>query len=326
MLRRRRLLAAASCAGAAVAGCLDGTGGDRDVGVDDAATGDGATGDTATGDGATGGRYEFDDRPTAIAHRGFAGTYPENTIDAFEAAPGTRGNDDLSRPADWIELDVFPTSDGEIVVFHDEELEGVTDSTGVIYETQATEVRSAEVLESGNTVPTLADAMEAIPDEIGVNVDVKNGSGNVDRGRVADPAGEREEWAWLETVIGVLSDYDNEVLCSSFWEGALFALHEFDPEMPIAYIFSGSIREGLSVTDDYGAAAVSAPVRMILGTPYFDATGHAPIDLVEEAHDRGLPIHVWTVETWHQAEQLNAVGVDGLFLDYPGAVHWGDSR
>ena len=318
MLRRRGLLVAASCAGAAVAGCLDGTEDERDVGEEADAPSDAIT--------AAADHYEFDDRPTAIAHRGFAGTYPENTIDAFEASVGQPADDALPRRADWIELDVFPTSDGEIVVFHDEELNGLTDVRGVIYETPSADVLSAEVLQSGTTVPTLADAMAAIPDDIGVNVDVKNGSGAVERGRVADPGGEREEWAWLETVVDVVSEYGNDVLCSSFWEGALFALREIDPDMPIAYIFSESIREGLSVTDDYDAAAVSAPVRMILGTPYFDATGHAAIDLVEEAHDRGLPIHVWTVETWHQAEQLNAVGVDGLFLDYPGAVQWGDSR
>ncbi|UWG51790.1 Glycerophosphoryl diester phosphodiesterase [Halalkaliarchaeum sp. AArc-CO] len=318
MLRRRGLLAAASCAGAAMAGCLDGTEDESEVGEEADGPSDAVTAATD--------HYEFDDRPTVIAHRGYAGTYPENTVDAFEASVDDPNGGGHSRRTDWIELDVVPTSDGEIVVFHDEELGGLTDARGVIYETPAADVLSAEILQSGNTVPTLADAMATIPADVGVNVDIKNGSGSVERGRVADPPGEREEWAWLETVVDVLSEHDNEVLCSSFWEGALFALREIDPEIPIAYIFSESIREGLSVTDDYDAAAVSAPVRMILGTPYFDPTSHAPIDLVEEAHDRGLPIHVWTVETWHQAEQLNAVGVDGLFLDYPGAVHWGNSR
>lgn len=313
MLRRRGFLAAASGTGAAVAGCLDGLGGVGD-GADGSATADGSAPD-----------YEFDDRPTAIAHRGFAGTYPENTLDAFEAAVGGASGAD-SRRADWIELDVYPTSDGEVVVFHDEELDGSTDAEGVVYETPSADVLSAAVLDSGNTVPTLAEAMATIPDDVGVNVDVKNGSADVRRGRPADPEAEYEEWAWLETVVDVLSDHDNDVLCSSFWEGALFALRETAPEIPVAYIFSDSIEEGLSVTDEYDAAAVSAPVRMISGTAYFDASGHREIDLVEEAHDRGLPVHVWTVETWHQAEQLNAVGVDGLFLDYPGIVRWGDTR
>lgn len=168
--------------------------------------------------------------------------------------------------------------------------------------------------------------MDAIPPDVGVNVDIKNGSTTVERGRVADPDRELPEWVWLATVVEILADYDNEVLCSSFWEGALFALREMDASVPVAYILSTSIREELAVTDEYDAAAVSAPVRMILGTPYFDATGYAAIDLVEETHDRGLPIHVWTVETWHQAEQLNLAGVDGLFLDYPGVLQWGDTR
>ena len=47
-----------------------------------------------------------------FAHRGAAGTYPENTMISFEAAESFR--------ADGIELDVQLTKDGKVVVIHDE--------------------------------------------------------------------------------------------------------------------------------------------------------------------------------------------------------------
>ena len=52
-----------------------------------------------------------DDRVEVIAHRGAAAARPENTMAAIE-----RGIED---GADWIEIDVQETADGEVVVFHD---------------------------------------------------------------------------------------------------------------------------------------------------------------------------------------------------------------
>lgn len=266
------------------------------------------------------------DRPTAIAHRGFADTYPENTVGAFELA-SQGGTDDAAdrRRADWIELDVFPTCDGEIAVFHDEELEDLTDTDGVIYELPAEEVFSAEVLESGETVPTLAESMEAIPPHVGVNVDIKNGSPDVAFGR-SDPEAERADWEWLQTVVDVATSYENELLFSTFWEGALATVRDIAPDVPAAYLLYDSIQEGLDVTDEYDTEAINPPMSMILETPFFDDETYEEIDLVAEAHDRGLPVNVWTIDTWYEVEQLADAGVDGLFLDYPGIVRWGGLR
>lgn len=49
-----------------------------------------------------------------MAHRGYSGKYPENTMLAFEEAAKTG--------ADGIELDVQLTKDGQVVVIHDERI------------------------------------------------------------------------------------------------------------------------------------------------------------------------------------------------------------
>ncbi len=263
-------------------------------------------------------------RATVIAHRGFADTYPENTVAAFEQSVIGDGDDASDRrAADWIELDVFPTCDGEIAVFHDEELSDLTDTDGVLYETPAETAFAAEVLESGQTVPSLAESMEVIPDDVGVNIDIKNGSPDVEFGRVDDPSSEREEWAWLETVIDVATEYGNELLLSTFWEGALATVREIDPEIPAAYLLSESIEEGLDVTDEYDCEAINPPLSMILGTPFFDDESFSEIDIVAEAHDRDVPVNVWTINEWYEVERLIDAGVDGLFLDYAEIVRFG---
>ncbi|WP_276277484.1 glycerophosphodiester phosphodiesterase [Haloarcula regularis] len=72
------------------------------------------------------------DPPTTIAHRGFAGHFPENTVAAV------RGAADCG--ADVVEVDVMPTGDGDVVVFHDnhlgdtDESRGVTDCEGLVWD------------------------------------------------------------------------------------------------------------------------------------------------------------------------------------------------
>lgn len=285
-----------------------------------AVLGGGAVGAPAAGDADP----DASERPTVVAHRGFGDVYPENTVGAFELA-SEGGTDDAAdrRRADWIELDVRPTREGEVVAFHDETLGRLTDAEGVIYEQPVETVLSAEVLESGETIPTLRESFEAIPAEVGVNLDVKPGSDNVERGRVGDVSSEREEWAWLETVIDVAADYDNDLLVSTFWEGALATIRDLAPEIPVAYVLSESIEAGLAVTAEYGCEVINPPLSMIRGTPFFEEDQFEDVDLVAAAHELGVPVNAWTVDTWYEAERLLEAGVDGLIMDYSELLRWG---
>ena len=67
--------------------------------------------------------------PSTIAHRGFGGLYPENTIVAMRGA--------VQADADAIEIDLMPCADGTPVVFHDPQLSGrpnggLTDAKGIV--------------------------------------------------------------------------------------------------------------------------------------------------------------------------------------------------
>jgi glycerophosphoryl diester phosphodiesterase len=62
--------------------------------------------------------------PLAIGHRGLSASYPENTLISFAAA--------LAAGADGIEGDLHLTSDGFIVLMHDDTLDRTTNCTGRI--------------------------------------------------------------------------------------------------------------------------------------------------------------------------------------------------
>ena len=69
-----------------------------------------------------------------FAHRGSAGTHPENTMLAFKEAARVK--------ADGIELDVRLTKDGEVVIFHDDKVDRTTDGTGFVKDLTTKELKT----------------------------------------------------------------------------------------------------------------------------------------------------------------------------------------
>ena len=97
-----------------------------------------------------------DRAPPIVAHRGYAGRYPENTLPAVEAA--------LRAGVEYIEIDVQLTADHVPVLFHDIELKRTTGArgliTGITFE-DSTRLRAGEVARLGLrfrdiAIPTLA--------------------------------------------------------------------------------------------------------------------------------------------------------------------------
>ena len=265
-----------------------------------------------------------------IAHRGFAGRYPENTVAAVEAAArgGRDGNSESHPPVSMVEVDAVPTADGTPVVFHDDELSGrddggLTDTSGVVWETDTETVTSATVLGTKETVPTLAEVLAAVPDGVRVNVELKNpGSDEVVFGPArseAERSEQREIWRpFTERVLAVVDDHSTDVLVSSFAEAAIAAVRQVAPEIPVAFLFAGDAEEGLEITRAYDCEAMHVPTELVSGTPFAD--GSVDVDLVELAHEEGRECNVWTVGTWYQARQLADAGVDGIIVDYPGLL------
>ncbi len=268
------------------------------------------------------------DEPTIVAHRGFGGRYPENTVGGIHAAAIGPGRTEL------IEIDVVPTADGTVVCFHDDRLDdegdsrGVTDGTGLVWETPTDEVLSAEVLDSGETVPRLVDVLEAVPTDVGFNVELKNpGTTDIRFAEVLnedDLDAQRAYWdPFVESVLSILADFDHEFLISSFCEAALASTRDADPSLPLGVLCLFSAEDGLTIADRYDTEAVHPPWNLVAGTPFYGDAGPfgmAPstdVDLVARAHEAGRDVNVWTVDTWYRADRLRDAGVDGLIADYP---------
>lgn len=221
-----------------------------------------------------------------VAHRGYGGSFPENTRSAFERAAAT---------ADWIELDVQPCRSGELVVFHDDTLDRLTEGTGKVVATPLESLRDLEVLDSGEGIPLLSEALSVIPDDTGVQVELKDVG-------IAGKA--------LET----LADYANEALLISF---SPLAVHEVDQ-------VDGTAATGHILYDGlYGDApelGLDTAAHLDCETVHTFYSMGSDRALVSAAHDRGLRVQTAPPErraTEAVLETCRGAGVDLLSVDHP---------
>ena len=122
-------------------------------------------------------------RPLILGHRGAPLLHQENTMAGFRRA--------LDLGADGVELDVMVTKDGEVVVFHDDDVERLTGAKGLLAELTWDEVSKLRVQrrlymgkdESGGGVvmeyereeriPLLAEVLDELAGKMAINVELK---------------------------------------------------------------------------------------------------------------------------------------------------------
>lgn len=109
-----------------------------------------------------------------IAHRGCWKAAPENSLAAIEACAGMG--------VDMVEIDVRRTADGHLVLMHDETVDRTTNGTGRVADLTLEEVRALRLKAgaggpdaalTGQTPPTLAEAMLTAKGRMLVNLDAK---------------------------------------------------------------------------------------------------------------------------------------------------------
>lgn len=168
--------------------------------------------------------------PRLIAHRGFAGRYPENTLTAFRAA---------AADAAMVELDVRRCLTGEAVVIHDARLDRVTDRTGRVDATPYEALADADVLGTGEGVPLLSDAFEVLPTEVGINVELKTPRAT-------------------EAALDVAATYDHEVIVSSFDPNTLRQARAY-ADFPTGLLYHEEVTSPVEWAVELGCSYLHSP-------------------------------------------------------------------
>jgi len=251
-----------------------------------------------------------------IAHRGASGLAPEHTFAAYDLA--------LKQGADFIEQDLQQTSDGTLVVLHDETLDRTArgpaeNCTGLVATKTLEQIKTCDVGSwfneryperareeyVGLQIPTLEEVLRRYRHRTNYYIETKN----------PDKAEAMEE-----RLVALLEEYHLlrpaqrrwQVLVQSFSPASLLKVQNLAPGLPLVQLFSSretseSIQARLDAVSDYAVG---------IGPSKTDVDA----DLVRAAHARCLDVHPYTLEDPGEMRALIDLGVDGMFANFPARL------
>ena len=241
-----------------------------------------------------------------LAHRGWSGHYPENTMPAFEKA--------AALPIDGLETDIRSTADGVPVIMHDETVDRTTNGAGPVNEFTLAGLKRLDAGHrwtpdggrtfpfrgQGVTVPTLAEVFSAFP-HLWLNIDIKQKKPPI-----------------VHAFAGMIRQFHMEenVCAGSFDTPTIHAFRRACPEAATAASVLEALR--LLVLNKLFLARLYQGKAGVLQVPeHYRRRRIVDRRLVKASHRQGLAVHVWTVNERKDMERLLAMGVDGLITDYP---------
>ncbi|MFT4051796.1 MAG: glycerophosphodiester phosphodiesterase family protein [Microbacterium sp.] len=233
--------------------------------------------------------------PRVLAHRGFvppaSDGIVENSFAAFAAAHAAG--------LTYVESDCHLTSDGVVVLFHDEDLSRITGDPRRVAAVRSAEL--AQIMSDRGGLVTAAEALEAFP-TLRFNLDVKAPDAALPLGRLVAAHADR-------VLLTSFSDRRRHLaLESARMAGGQPATSAGQATVArvVAAVATGSralVRRALRTVD-----ALQVPERL----------GAVPVvgpRLLAAAHDAGVEVHVWTVNAPADMDRLLRLGVDGLVTD-----------
>jgi glycerophosphoryl diester phosphodiesterase len=227
-----------------------------------------------------------------LAHRGSAGTHPENTFASYQAA--------MDAGADGIEIDVHLTKDGDLVVLHDATVNRTTNGTGYVKDFSLAEIKQLDAgswfsnIFAGEHIPTLNEVLAFIAQtNLLLNIELKNVT-------IAYVGMEAE-------VIRLVKAYQltDRVIVSSFNHMSLHMITQKYPDIDCAILTLDKQFAPWDYARTVGVSGIHAQwAKMDLAT-------------MKETQQRNYPVRMYTVNKTDVMEQLMKHQVDAIITDFP---------
>ncbi|WP_246199869.1 glycerophosphodiester phosphodiesterase [Arthrobacter zhaoguopingii] len=240
-----------------------------------------------------------------IAHRGASADAPENTLPAIDLA--------VDHGADFVEIDVRRTLDGELVVIHDSTLQRTTDVLR-LYPGRArydvagftlAEIRSLDAGSwfgpafAGERVPTLREVLAALAGRAGLLLEVKDpGSAP---GIAADLRSVLDAADWLED-----APAGRLVVQSADWT-FVKEFHFLLPEVPVGLLGGPPPPQEIDGAAGWAYCINPKNTKVTAG-------------LVRRVHGGGMVLWPYTVDNPRRMRELIAMGVDGVITNRPALL------
>ncbi|MEM5658864.1 glycerophosphodiester phosphodiesterase [Bacillus toyonensis] len=220
--------------------------------------------------------------PIIMAHRGYISKGVENTKEAVQGA--------IDAKADYAEIDVLQTKDGELAVIHDLKLKRLANANVHVSDLTMDELRQLTLSQDGfsGQISTLDEIIKLAKGKIKLNIEVK--------------------------LHGAKKDFVNKVLKA-------IKDNEFEKQCVIQTLHYPLIKEFKRANSDikvgYILYASRANLKNVKADFYVAEEYMLNKKLVKEARKLNKPIYVWTVNDMESLKAYYKLNVDGIITDYP---------
>ena len=227
-------------------------------------------------------------RLLAIAHRGASSYAPENTFAAFDLA--------LRMGATHIELDVHATSDGQVVVIHDDTVDRTTNGHGPVASQTLAELTALDAGSwfdgrfAGERIPTFAAVLERYKGRAHVHTEIKGRSDGL-----------------TERTVNLVRGHGmaDHVTITSFQRARIEETRRYAPELPTGWLV-GEVTDAI-VTDARTMGLTQLCPRANTVTP----------ELARRLQAEGFVVRAWGVGTEELMRQVVEAGADGMTVNFP---------
>jgi glycerophosphoryl diester phosphodiesterase len=239
--------------------------------------------------------------PEIIAHRGASFEVPENTMEAFQ-----RG---LDQGADAIECDVHLSSDNELVVIHDNDVERVS---GLKRDVKDMTLAELKTLDAGSwkssewknaRIPALADVLDLVPDNRRIFIEIKVGMAAL------PPLKKLLMDSSLSFEQMVLMEFDLKTVMAmkaAFPDAEVLWLNDF-PVLSFPWQKRRKLKQIIRTTIQHGLNGVNLQNISALNS-----------DFIQSCKPHKLTCYCWTVDDPERAQVLVNAGINGVATNRPG--------
>ena len=222
-----------------------------------------------------------------FGHRGAMGHATENTVLSVQKA--------LAFGVDGVEIDVFRCKSGEIIVFHDQTLDKLTNGSGKIEEKTLKQLNALKVMGS-EPIPTLDKIINVINGSTRLNIELKGK--NTAEGAIHIMKKAIESGRWKA----------DQLFVSSFDWDELREFKKRTSEFGIAVLTEKNPLDAIPVARELNAFAINPN------------HSHLTQETINYIHSEGFEIHTWTVNEKNRIEELISWGIDAIITDFPDRI------
>ena len=225
-----------------------------------------------------------------VGHRGAMGHALENTIESVKKA--------IELNVDGIEIDVFKSKTGELVVYHDPFLSRLSNSNAFIEQISLDSIKKIKLL-GGQSIPTLNEVIEIIPENIFLNIELKGENTAIKTNKVIIEYINRSNFT------------PSSFIVSSFRWDELVEFRNTNKDVPIAILVDSlyKIDIAIKLAKEINAFAINPNNEFLTK------------EIVKNVQSFNIKVYPYTINDLSSIKRMKSMGVDAIITDFPERIN-----